>query len=93
MNYKLCYLYGLKSKSKLRELLHIDRKLYGKGSFVNQKISPYISKSGGKERLIEAPEEDIKKIQGIILMSSKSFLFWICAIIQLFVVLISENNL
>lgn len=69
LNYKLCYLYGLKSKTKLRELLHIDRTLYCKGSFVNQKINPYVSKSGGKERLIEAPEEDIKKIQGIILKS------------------------
>ena len=49
--------------------MHIDRKLYCKSSFVNQKIGPYISKSGGKERLIEAPEEDIKKIQGIILKS------------------------
>ncbi len=67
MNYKLCYLYGLQSKTKLMELLHIDRKLYCKGSFVNQKITPYITKKGEKERLIEAPDDDIKRIQGIIL--------------------------
>lgn len=67
MNYKLCYLYGLQSKTKLMELLHIDRKLYCKGSFVNQKINPYISKKGEKERLIEVPDDDIKRIQGNIL--------------------------
>lgn len=49
--------------------MHIDRKLYCKSSFVNQKITPYISTNGNKERLIESPEEDIKKIQGIILRS------------------------
>lgn len=69
MNYKKCYLYGLKSKNKLLELLHIERKIYCKSSFINCKISPYISSENGEKRLIEAPDLDIKKIQARILRS------------------------
>lgn len=67
MEYKKCYLFGLKSKKKLLELLHIDRKIYCKSSFINSKINPYIIKNGGKERLVEAPDKDIKRIQSTIL--------------------------
>lgn len=63
LNYKLCKLYGLKSKKKLLELLYIERKIYCKGSFVNSKIHPFIM----KERLVEAPNKDIKRIQSCIL--------------------------
>ena len=67
MEYKKCYLYGLKSKKKLLELLHIDRKIYCKSSFLNQKVKPFVSVNNGKGRLIEAPDEDLKNIQIIIL--------------------------
>lgn len=68
MEYKKCYLYGLKSKKKLLELLHIDRKVYCKSAFINCKIQPYISTSqDDRKRLIEAPDEDLKNIQSIIL--------------------------
>lgn len=68
MEYKKCYLYGLKSKRKLLELLHIDRKIYCKATFINCKIQPYISTSKDhKKRLIEAPDKDLKRIQSIIL--------------------------
>ena len=68
MEYKNCYLYGLKSKKKLLELLHIDRKVYCKSSFLNCKIKPYIDiNKNKKKRLVEAPDEDIKNIQSIIL--------------------------
>lgn len=64
LNYKLCKLYGLKSKKKLLELLYIERKIYCKGSFVNSKIHPFIM---NKKRLVEAPDKDIKRIQSCIL--------------------------
>ena len=68
MEYKKCYLYGLKSKKKLLKLLHIDRKIYCKSSFLNCKIKPYIDiNKNNKKRLVEAPDEDIKNIQSIIL--------------------------
>ncbi len=68
MEYRKCYLYGLKSKKKLLELLHIDRKIYCKSSFLNCKIKPYIEvNKNKKKRLIEAPDEDVKNIQSIIL--------------------------
>ncbi len=70
MEYKKCYLYGLKSKKKLLELLHIDRKVYCKSSFINCKINPYIEiNKNNKKRLIEAPSDDLKNIQKIILKS------------------------
>ena len=68
MEYKRCYLYGLKSKKKLLELLHIDRKVYYKSAFINYKIQPYINISQDeRKRLIEAPDKDLKNIQSIIL--------------------------
>lgn len=68
MDYKKCFLYGLKSKKQLLKLLHIDRKVYCKNSFVNCKIKPYIDiDSKNHKRLIEAPDDDLKKIQSLIL--------------------------
>lgn len=67
MNYKKCYLYGLKSKKKLLELLHIDRKIYCKSFFINNKIFPYVETNEDKSRLVEAPSEDLKIIQTRIL--------------------------
>ncbi|MDE7215215.1 MAG: reverse transcriptase family protein [Clostridia bacterium] len=71
MEYKRCYLYGLKSKKKLLELLHIDRNVYCKSSFVNSKIKPFIhiNPDNNKKRLVEAPDKDLKSIQSIILSS------------------------
>ncbi len=70
MEYKKCYLFGLKSKKKLLELLHIDRKIYCKSSFLNRKIKPYIYiDKDDHERLVEAPDSDLKKIQSKILKS------------------------
>lgn len=68
MIYKKCNLYGLKSKKKLLELLKInDRRIYSKSSFINAKIQPYVKKENEKERLIEAPQGDIKYVQRKIL--------------------------
>lgn len=66
MNYKKCLLYGLKSKKKLKELLHIKRNVYCKGSFVNCKVKPYID-TKIKPRIIEAPDKDLQVIQRRIL--------------------------
>lgn len=61
MNYKLCNLYGLKSKKKLMELLHIDKKSYCKSSFTNKNITPMLI--GENKRLVEAPSDHLKSIQ------------------------------
>lgn len=65
MNYKLCNLYGLKSKKKLMELLHIDKKSYCKSSFTNCNITPFLINEN--QRLVEAPSEHLKSIQRTIL--------------------------
>jgi RNA-directed DNA polymerase len=66
LEYKKCYLYGLKSKHKLMKLLYIKRRVYFKSTFISCKIFPYIE-NGEKSRLIEAPDNDIKIIQKNIL--------------------------
>lgn len=63
LEYKDCFLYGLLSTRKLKELLHIRRNVYCKSSFINPKINVYIDKNN---RIIEAPDADIKAIQRII---------------------------
>lgn len=68
MNFKNSKFYGLQSKQRLKELLYIKRDVYCKSSFINTKINVYLDKNG---RIIEAPDDDIKAIQGII---SKSLL-------------------
>lgn len=60
LEYKNCFLYGLLSKQKLKELLHIKRDVYCRSSFINSKINVYIDRKG---RIIEAPDADIKAIQ------------------------------
>ena len=68
MEYKNCYLYGLKSKKMLLELLHIERKVYCKSSFISCKTTPYIATNENKKkRLVEAPDEDLKVIQSRIM--------------------------
>ena len=68
MEYKKCYFYGLKSKKRLLEILHIDRKVYSKNTFINCKITPYIiEQDNKKKRLIEAPDDDLKAIQSRIM--------------------------
>lgn len=65
MNYKLCPLYGLKSKRKLLELLGN----YNPNTFpisakdISKKIKPKIDYSKGKERLIEPPYYHLKCVQ------------------------------
>lgn len=63
MKYNNCFLYGLLSKQKLKELLHIKRSVYCKSSFINSKINVYVNSVG---RIIEAPDDDIICIQHII---------------------------
>ena len=67
MDYKLCSLYGLKSKKRLIELLHIDKKSFCRSSFVSRNIHPYIASNENGKRLVEAPSEHLKAIQRKIL--------------------------
>lgn len=60
MEYKKCCLFGLKSKTKLFELLKIDNKKYYKQSFVASKINPFLT---NKNRLVEAPKKQLKTYQ------------------------------
>ena len=71
MEYKKCYLYGLKSKKKLLELLHIDRKIYCKSSFLNCKIKPYIDINKNIELESELILNNIKKTDYVIALSIK----------------------
>ncbi len=64
VKYNNCILYGLQSKQKMKELLHIKRDVYCKSSFINKKVNVYLD---GKGRLIESPDLDIKAIQKNIL--------------------------
>lgn len=77
MNYKLCPLYGLKSKRKLFELLGI----YNPSSFpilakdVSKIIKPKIDYSKGKGRLVEAPFYGLKIAQRKLLRLLQKLVF------------------
>ena len=62
MNYNNCPLYGLKSKKKLKYLLHVRNNKLLHQDYIAKSISPYIDNTG-KPRLIEPPSEEIKSIQ------------------------------
>ena len=63
MVYSSCSLYGLKSKKRLARYLGITDKRYFKQTFVNRHIHPYIEVKNGKKRLIEPPDDELKRIQ------------------------------
>ncbi|MDE6551149.1 MAG: reverse transcriptase family protein [Clostridia bacterium] len=75
LEYKKCYIYGLKSKKILLDLLHIDRKIYCKKAFINSKITPMIKIKNDKKRLVEAPDKDIIIIQSNILKALQELEF------------------
>lgn len=62
MTYINCPLYGLKSKKQLKRLLRINDNRLLKQSYIVSLVSPYIDKSG-KPRLIEPPQDELKRIQ------------------------------
>lgn len=62
MIYNDCPLYGLKSKKKLKYLLHIQDNKLMKQEYVVSLISPYID-TKNKPRLIESPREELRNIQ------------------------------
>lgn len=57
-----CPLYNLQSKKTLKRLLYVNNNNFLKQPYISSLINPYIEVSG-KPRLIEAPHEDLKKIQ------------------------------
>ena len=63
MVYSSCSLYGIKSKKRLAQYLGITDKRYFKQEYVNQHIHPYIEVKNGKKRLIEPPDDELKRIQ------------------------------
>lgn len=63
MIYSNCSLYGIKSKKMLVRQLHIVDKRYLKQSFVDSHIHPYVENKNGKKRLIEPPDDELKRIQ------------------------------
>lgn len=62
MDFSDCRLYGIQSKRHLKYLLGIKSSIPTQRE-IAQKIRPYIENKDGKKRLIEPPDEDIKKIQ------------------------------
>lgn len=68
MNYKLCPLYGLQSKTMLKRLLRMSDSNYFKAANFAQYIIPYIDNTNPqKPRLIEAPKADLKRVQSVLL--------------------------
>lgn len=63
MVYSSCSLYGIQSKKRLAQHLGITDKRYFKQAFVNRHIHPYIEIKNGKKRLIEPPDDELKRIQ------------------------------
>lgn len=61
MDFTQCPLFQLKSKKQLMILLGLDRNFL-KQDYVASQVSAYIKKDG-KERLIEPPSNELKKIQ------------------------------
>ena len=62
MLYTNCPLYGLQSKKMLKHLLRIEDSSFLRQDCVASMVSPYIDKKG-KPRLIEPPQEELKRIQ------------------------------
>lgn len=68
MNYKLCPLFGLQSKKMLKRLLGMSNSKYFNVSYFSKCIIPFIDKTNEKKpRLIEAPNNDLKRIQSNLL--------------------------
>lgn len=63
MVYSNCSLYGVQSKKWLVQRLGVTDKRYFKQAFVNSHIHPYIEVKNGKKRLIEPPDDELKRIQ------------------------------
>jgi len=62
LNYNNCPLYGLKSKKKLKYLLHLKNNDLLHQDYISKSVSPYIDISE-KKRLIEPPTEELKSVQ------------------------------
>lgn len=60
MDFSSCHFYNMKSKKKLFECLYIDDKLLEK---ISNDYKVYISKKDGKERLVEEPRGELKRVQ------------------------------
>lgn len=60
--YTKCPLYNIKSKKRLKHLLHIENNNFMKQSYVASLVFPYIDKRK-KPRLIEPPSNELKTIQ------------------------------
>ncbi len=67
MNYKLCRLYGLKSKKQLQEWLGIKNSSFFHSENIIKHYKPKISKENEKKRLIEKSIEPLKMAQSKIL--------------------------
>lgn len=67
LNYKLCRLYGLKSKKKLCEWLDIKDSSFFHNKNIIKNYRPYIENKNNKKRLIEVSSEKLKFIQKRIL--------------------------
>lgn len=63
MNYKLCKLYGLKSKKMLREWLGVENSSFFRSKYISNNYRPYIDNKDSKKRLIEVSSESLKSIQ------------------------------
>lgn len=63
MDYSSCGLYGVQSKKRLALYLGITDKRYFKQTFVNGHVHPYLEEKCGKKRLIEPPDDELKRIQ------------------------------
>lgn len=60
MDFSSCHFYNMKSKKKIFESLYIDDKLLKK---ISNDYRVYISKKDGKERLVEEPKGELKRVQ------------------------------
>lgn len=67
MTYKLCRLYGLKSKKTLCEWLGVEDSSFFHSENLTKNYHPYIDNNGNKKRLIEASTPKLKSIQTKIL--------------------------
>ena len=63
MIYDNCSRYRIKSKKMLVRQLHIVDKRYLKQNFVDSHIYPYVENKVGKKRMIEPPDDELKRIQ------------------------------
>lgn len=63
MTYKESPLFGLSSKRVLKYYLKIPNSNFYKQSYVAKLVHPYLENKNGKKRLIEKPDDDLKRIQ------------------------------